>query len=292
MPRNLDLTAIRSFVTVAETGGVTRTAGQLNLTQSAVSMQLKRLEESIGQPLLDRSGRKIGLTAQGEQLLSYGRRMLALNDEVWARMTDDGFEGEIRFGVPADIVYPYIPDVLRRFAAEYPRVRVELVSSYTTHLKERFERGALDLILTTEVDCDAGGEVLLAQPLEWVGAPGGSAWRKRPIKLAFERACIFRPVVQQALDEAGVEWDLVVESESTRTIDATVSADLAVHVNIAGNGSPYMQAIPHGGALPDLPEFKIGMYQQSRMDAPLVEELAEFVRQAYGKAYAQPQAAE
>jgi len=82
MPRNLDLTALRAFVTVAETGGVTRAAGQLNLTQSAVSMQLKRLEESLDQHLLDRSGRGISLTTRGEQLLSYGRRMLALNDEV------------------------------------------------------------------------------------------------------------------------------------------------------------------------------------------------------------------
>ncbi|MEE8455847.1 MAG: LysR family transcriptional regulator, partial [Limibaculum sp.] len=82
MARNLDLTALRSFVTVAETGGVTKAAHQLHLTQSAVSMQLKRLEESLAQPLLDRSGRGVALTNQGEQLLSYGRRMLALNDEV------------------------------------------------------------------------------------------------------------------------------------------------------------------------------------------------------------------
>ena len=112
MPRNLDLTALRSFVTVAETGGVTKAAHQLHLTQSAVSMQLKRLEVSLDQPLLDRSGRGVALTNQGEQLLSYGRRMLALNDEVMARMTGDAFEGEIKFGVPADIVFPNIPHVL------------------------------------------------------------------------------------------------------------------------------------------------------------------------------------
>ena len=104
MPRNLDLTALRSFVTVAECGGVTRAAGQRNLTQSAVSMQLKRLEEALDQPLLDRTGRGVTLTAQGEQLLSYGRRMMALNDEVWARMTHQAFEGEIVLGVPHDVV--------------------------------------------------------------------------------------------------------------------------------------------------------------------------------------------
>ena len=98
MPRNLDMTALRSFVAVAEAGGVTRAAGFLNLTQSAVSMQLKRLEENLGQNLLDRSARQIALTAQGEQLLGYGRRMLALNDEVYSRLTDKSFEGEITLG--------------------------------------------------------------------------------------------------------------------------------------------------------------------------------------------------
>src|SRR6056297_186316 len=100
MPRNLDLTALRSFVAVADTGGVTRAAGLLNLTQSAVSMQLKRLEESLNTSLLDRSGRTIGLTTQGEQLLSYARRMLQLNDEIYGRLTATEFEGELKLGVP------------------------------------------------------------------------------------------------------------------------------------------------------------------------------------------------
>ena len=129
MPRNLDLTALRAVVTVADAGGVTRAAGRLNLTQSAVSMQLKRLEEALAQPLLDRSGRGIALTAHGEKLLSYGRRILAINDAVWAEMQDAKYEGEIRFGVPHDIIYPRIPGVLQRFAAEFPRVKVTLTSS-------------------------------------------------------------------------------------------------------------------------------------------------------------------
>lgn len=104
MPRNLDLTALRSFVAVADTGGVTKAAGLLHLTQSAVSMQLKRLEESLDAPLLDRAGRGIALTAQGEQLLSYARRMLVLNDEVYGKLTSNAYEGEVTLGVPHDII--------------------------------------------------------------------------------------------------------------------------------------------------------------------------------------------
>ena len=113
--RNLDVTTLRSFVAVADSGGVTRAAGLLHLTQSAVSMQLKRLEEMLGLDLLDRSGRGIALTASGEQLLTYARRMVSLNDEVITRLTDQAFEGEITLGVPHDIVYPFIPRILQQF---------------------------------------------------------------------------------------------------------------------------------------------------------------------------------
>jgi len=281
MPRNLDMTALRSFVAVAEAGGVTRAAGFLNLTQSAVSMQLKRLEENLGQSLLDRSARQIGLTAQGEQLLGYGRRLLALNDEVYARLTDTSFEGEITLGVPSDIVYPYIPGVLQRFAAEYPRVKVQLISSYTNRLKRQFARGECDLILTTEESIGEGAETLATLPLVWVGSPGGQAWKSRPLRLAFEYACLFRTGVQSALDHAGIPWEMAVESDSTRTVEASVTADLAVHATVSGTLPGYIEQIDHGGHLPELAKIKINMYVAEKTQTPLANELATLVRQAY-----------
>ncbi len=282
MIRNLDLTALRSFITVAETGGVTKAAAQLHLTQSAVSMQLKRLEEALGQPLLLRSGRGVRLSPQGEQLLGYGRRMLALNDEVWLRMTDAQFEGEVSLGVPSDIVYPYVPGVLKRFAVDFPRVKVQLVSSYTSHLKRMLAEGKIDLILTTEHGMEKGGEALRMAPLVWVGGEGGQVWEERPLKLAFETNCIFRPTAQRALADAGIEWDMVVTSDSTRTIEATVSADLAIHALLSETASPYMKEIPHNGALPELPVFNINMYVAGGARREMAEQLAEYVRLAYG----------
>ncbi len=281
MPRNLDMTALRSFVTVAETGGVTRASGFLNLTQSAVSMQLNRLEEALGLQLLDRSARAIALTAAGEQLLGYARKMLALNDEALARLTHQEFEGEIVLGVPHDIVYPAIPQVLNRFHAEYPRVKVQLMSSYTRKLKELFARGECDLILTTEGGVDVGGETLIEKDLVWIGAPGGSAWKQRPLRLAFEHNCIFRQGVQAALDRAGIAWEMGVESTSSRTIEATVSADLAVHVLIAGTEPPHVEHIAHHGALPDVTSTKINMYADPGAGKPVTGDLAELVRQAF-----------
>lgn len=282
MARNLDLTALRSFMTVADAGGVTKAAVQLNLTQSAVSMQLKRLEDALGQTLLDRSQRGMALTAQGEQLLGYARRLLDLNDEAWARMTHPAFEGEINIGVPQDIMYPYVPRILQRFAQEYPRVRVLLHSDYTTALKPRLAGGELDLILTTEAALDPGGETLARQPLVWVGAEGGQAWRSRPLRFGSATRCLFRRPAIEALERAGLAWELSVDAVSCSTVEVSVTADLAVFVLLAGSIPAQCEEIRHGGALPELPVYRINLYVGDGPRAPLAERLAVLVRQAYG----------
>lgn len=281
MPRNLDLTALRSFVAVADAGGVTRAAGMLHLTQSAVSMQLKRLEEALGVDLLDRSNRRVTLTTAGEQLVGYARRMLSLNDEVYARLTHVAFEGELTLGVPHDIIYPAIPKVLQVFNAHYPRMKVQLLSSYTRKLKRQFAAGEVDIILTTEDACDPGGETLATLELVWMGAPGGTAWKARPLRLAFEQNCVFRTGAQEALDTAGIPWEMAVETDSTRTVEATVAADLAVHAIIEGTDPPYLERIRHGGALPELASKQINMYQRPGEADPARAALADLVRDAY-----------
>ncbi len=282
MTRNLDLTALRSFVTVADAGGVTRAAGLLNLTQSAVSMQLKRLEESLSQPLIDRSQRSVALTAQGEQLLGYARRMVELNDEAWARLTHPAFEGEISLGVPQDIMYPHIPRVLQRFAQEFPRVRVNLLSDYTAELKPRFNRGELDLILTTEGGLDKRGETLAREPLVWVGAVGGQAWRTRPLRFGSSTRCLFRRPAIAALDGAGLPWELAVESISCSTVEVSVTADLAVFVLLASSIPDQCEEVRHGGALPELPVYSVNMYVGDGPRRALAEQLGNLLRQAYG----------
>lgn len=282
MARNLDLTALRSFVAVADAGGVTRAASLLNLTQSAVSMQLKRLEESLGLSLIDRSARTVALTAQGEQLLAYARRLLALNDEAWGRLTHPSFEGELQLGVPHDLIYPRVPMVLQRFAAEYPRVKLRLHSLYTSGLKELLARGEMDLILTTEVGLDSGGEMLSRENLVWTGAIGGQAWRQRPIRFASCGNCVFKRPALEAMERAGIPWELAVDSVSTAAVDASVAADLAVSVQLESAVPVGTEAVRHGGTLPSLPAHSINMYITGGPRAALAERLAGVVRQAYG----------
>jgi DNA-binding transcriptional LysR family regulator len=281
MPRNLDLTVLRSFVAVADMGGVTRAASMLNLTQSAVSMQLKRLEESLDAALLDRSSRTIGLTSAGEQLLSSARKMIAINDQIYSQMTDDAYEGVLVLGVPHDLIYPSIPKVLQLFNADYPRMRVQLLSSWTVRLRELFAEGKCDLILTTEDHCDAGGETLTKKPLLWYGAPGGSAWQRRPLPLASEPHCQFRKSMQALLDQAGIPWDMAVDSESTRTIEASVSADLAIMSQLEDAVGPQVELVPHGGALPELGFKLINFYVSEVSKDHAKDHLVDLVRRNY-----------
>ncbi len=289
--RNLDLASLRSFVAIIDAGGVTRAAGFLNLTQSAVSMQIKRLEDTLGLPLLDRTTRKLAPTAAGEQLIGYARKMLALNDEVFTRLTTPEAEGEIILGVPHDIVYPAIPPVLKAFNAEYPKMRVRLNSSFTKTLKEQFAQGECDLILTTEASVDAGGETVAELPLVWIGAVGGSAWKARPLRLAFEQRCYFRAGVQAALDARGIAWEMAVDGSSTRAVEASVSADLAVHTVLVGSEPQSVERINHGGHLPDLGAVKINLYVADPVHSPAITALAGMIRQAYRLRAAQKPAA-
>ena len=277
--RNLDLTALRSFVMIADQGGVTRAAVALNLTQSAVSMQIKRLEDVLGAPVLSRAGRTVGLTPVGERLLGYARQMLALNDEAYGLLTQPQVEGEVVLGVPPDIVYPLIPQVMQRFARDFPKVKLRLLSSFSHTLRDQFAKGDCDVIVTVEGEVRPGGRMLCELPLVWIGAPGGQAWRQRPLPLAFEQRCIFRPSVQALLDAAGVPWVLAVDSDNTRSVEASVSADLAVHAVLLGSEPRHAVRIAHGGALPDLGRMKVTLYTGNRGAA--VDGLADLITRAF-----------
>ncbi len=256
--RNLDLNILRSFVTVVETGGVTRAAGILNLTQSAVSMQLKRLEELLAVEVLHRVGRKLVITPAGEQLLRFAKRMVELNDEAFLRLTDQVHVGVIALGLPTDIVFPHIPKVLKRFNAEFPQVKVQLISSFTAELKDQFSKGEIDIILTTEQELDAGGETLKEAALRWIGAPQGKAWQQRPLPFASCQSCNFRSMSFAALDRAGIAWEDVVTTESE--VAAEASADLAVLTRLEGHHPPHLELIEANGQLPDLGTSLVNIY--------------------------------
>jgi len=280
MYRNLDIGALRSFVTIAETGGVTRAAAKLNLTQSAVSMQIRRLETALEHPLLARAGRGVELTHHGEKLLSYGRNLLAINDEVLRRMTHEPIEGELVMGVPPDIIFPYITRVLITFNAIFPKIRINLIVGSTVKLLDDFANGQIDLALTTDID-GKNGEKLLTLPLKWYGSIDSKVCKTRPLPLAFDRQCRFRQMTLDALERSNIPWDMTNDNINYHGFMPFISADLAVTTALQGTAQPDWQEVPSGAGLPNLPHCSVYLYVTDGENSVLAHHLASVVRDEY-----------
>ncbi len=279
--RNLDLGTLRSFVTIAEAGSMTRAAARLFMTQSAISMQIKRLEDGLGFSVFERSRHGMKPTSEGEQLLHYARGMLALNDEAMGRLTSPDFEGQVRLGAPCDVIYPHIPGVLKEFSRDYPRVQVRFASAKTYQLKEEFAAGQHDIVITTEAEAGEGGRVVNTQPLVWIGALDGNAWKQRPLPLGISMNCAFRGAVTDVLDAAGIAWTHVVSTEDIVAAEAMVAADLCVCAELASVAAADRAPIDHGGALPELPPYSIVLYAAEEPENPIVQTLVDYLLRAH-----------
>ncbi len=280
MHRDIDTALLRAFVAVVETGSVTGAAALLNLTQAAVSQQLKRLEELFGTQLFERHHRRLTLRPNGERLLAHAHKLIALNDEVWGAMSAPAYEGEVRLGVPHDIVGPYMPPILRRFDQAWPRVRVSLKCTTTPQLHEILRKGDLDLILTTEQR--AGGTTLLEDELVWVGAVNGAASGRDPLPVSLgDEKCAFRPAVLKALRAAGRDWRPVCEVSSMEPLLASIEADLAIAPLLRSTIPHYLQPFDRDRRLPRLPKFFINLYLPPARQSEIALELARHISQEF-----------
>lgn len=285
--RHLDLAALRSLVSISETRSVTQAAAMNFLTQSAVSMQMKRLEQQTGAKLIERVGRGISLTDDGEKLASYARQMLAINDEAWTRLANDEYDGELTLGVPFDIVNPHIPVVLREARERYPRLKVKLVSLLTCYLKERFAEGTIDIAITTEARVDGRAEELVRTDLHWWGACEGRAYRQAPLPVAICRNCAMKPEVVRVLGKAGIPWEFVSDTDTDAAVHAMVSADLAVTTAVGMQAIPGCEQLP-AGLLPELPPFRINLYVENSRNPMLAQRIADIVRDVYRRVLHDP----
>jgi DNA-binding transcriptional LysR family regulator len=280
MRRDLDLTLLRAFLAVVETGSVTAAARLLNRTQAAVSLQIKRLEEQLGLVLFERDHKRLGLAPAGEQLVGLAQRLVAVNDEVVDTMTTPAFEGEVRLGLPVDLIVTYAAPILRRFNERYPGVRVSVVASNSHELVEELERGRIDLALTTDLEAGGRGvEALARDDLVWVGAPGGSAHRRTPLPIAIGgRSCRFRPVVLDALRRAAIGWRVVLEVANQDAVNATVAAGISVSALLRETVPANLEVLPAGAGLPPLPSFALNLRLPRTGASELAEEMARHIR--------------
>ena len=279
--RNLDPDLLRAFLSVTRHLSFTRAAEELNRTQAAVSMQIKRLEDALGQNLFFRQHKTVTLLPEGEMLIDYARRILALNDEAWHRIAHPEVEGLVRIGTPDDYAASYLPPVLTRFAANFPRVRVDVLCEMSTDLIGKVQKGALDMALLTRVPDLLEGRTVRREPLVWVGKDDSPALREHPLPLAlFPEGCLFRDLVADRLEAEGRDWRLAYSSPSLSALTAAVSAGLAISVLTEAS-------VPQGftilDGLPPLPPVEIALYERPGLRSAAQIQLAAHIFEKLGQ---------
>ncbi len=276
--RNLDLELIRAFVAVADHGSMTVAGNALHLTQSAVSQQIMRLERRLGHVLFLRERRGLKLTASGDRLLPKARRLISLNDEIWAEMTT-GCAGPVRLGVPYDLAGPFLAPILKGFAEASPLVEISLVCATSPQLLEALGKGEVDIALVEEPVATAGGECLGVERLVWVGARAGNAHLKQPLPLSLiADSCAFRPAVTAALDTQGRAWRSVFDNGNIDVTTATVRTDLAITAWLACTVPSDLDILGVEESLPELPPFAITLHLSRSQPSEAARELARHLR--------------
>ncbi|TBA44346.1 LysR family transcriptional regulator [Rhizobium ruizarguesonis] len=282
-----DLDVLRTFSTGMELGNFAKAAERLGRSTSAVSAQLKKLEEQAGTPIFRKVGRGLALTDAGETMLGYARRLLELNDEAAAAVHSVELEGWVRLGLQEDFGETLLPDVLGRFARAHPKVRIEARVVRNAELLERVTSGKLDLALawsdgTLTAHCERIGEV----PMRWIGPsegpPGWQAASGEPMPLAsLEAPCLLRSAATKALDEAGISWRLAFVSPSLGGLWAATAAGLGLTIRTPiGLPAKVRPLAPGTIGLPDLSKLGLVLHRAEAEPQPAAARLAELVLQS------------
>jgi DNA-binding transcriptional LysR family regulator len=278
MAAPLDLNLLKTFVAVVESGSLSNAAPRVGRSQSAVSMQMQRLEEMVGNQLLVRGPRTVTPNAIGEDFLIYARRLLKLSDEAWASVTRPKETGSVRLGVPDDYAAFLLPPVLSRFAAEHPLVTVELICEQSTALVKTLAEGRLDLAIVTRLP-EQALDVIRLERFVWVASPNHVAWESDPLPVAlFEPGCAARMNVLQALGDADRSYRCTYSSASLLGLIAVVQAGLAVAGLAQRSVPPSLRIIGGNEGLPVLPDLEIGILRNPLSTTPAVERLNDFLR--------------
>jgi DNA-binding transcriptional LysR family regulator len=281
-----DLDVLRTFVTGMELGSFAKAAERLGRSTSAVSAQLKKLEEQAATPIFRKAGRGLALTEAGETMLGYARRLIELNDEAASAIRGIELEGWVRLGLQEDFGEAVLPDVLGRFARAHPKVRIEARIGRSHDLAERILSGSLDIALAWH----DGATLPYSRPvadvqMRWIGpakpldvrsGEGGAL----PL-VALDAPCLLRTVATETLDRAGIAWRMAFSSPSLGGIWAAVAAGLGLTIRTDIGLPANVRAIVPGLLdLPALPKMALHLHQRDADLDPVAARLAEILLQA------------
>jgi DNA-binding transcriptional LysR family regulator len=278
MPSPLDLDQLRTFVAIAESGSFTRAADAVHKTQSAVSMQMRRLEERIGKPIFVRDGRMSKLTEDGERLLGFARRMVRLSDETIAAFDETELSGSVRLGTPDDYADRFLPEILARFARSNPRVEVSVICEPSMMLMDMARRAEIDLAIVT--DCgEMDTEIVRQEPLLWVASSSHQVEQEEVLPLALSKPpCIWRSAALEALSQTDRKYRILYTSGNAAAISAAVSAGLAVTVLAESALRSGLRVLSEVDGFPRLPSCRIGLVRSwNRPTSAIVDKLAEHI---------------
>jgi len=277
MHTSIDIDLLRAFLAVADGGSFTAGARSLNRTQSAVSMQIKRLEDLMGGQLFDRRMRRPKLTRQGEMLASYARRMIALNDETLMRVRNETAYGMVRIGINEDYAVRLLPDLLSRFALTHPNVAIEMEMGFRSSLMDRLGT-VFDIVLAIQPDGAGNGEVIRRGRAVWVGSQRHAAQSEEVLPLALHPAeCQFRQAALAALDRAKRKWRIAYVSQSLAALEAVVATGAAIMVTNLQTLPKGLVALSARDGLPALPTFETALHRAPRNGSSAVAALARFL---------------
>jgi DNA-binding transcriptional LysR family regulator len=276
---NLDIDLLRSFAAVADTGSFTAAAELVARTQSAVSVQVKRLEEIVGRRVFERTSRSLALTTAGETLLGYARRILELNDESVRRIAEPPVGGEIRLGITEYFVPNELPAILARFAAAYPDVHLEVRMGLSRDLREKLAQKEVDAVIVRLAPRERD-QAIWTEPQVWVAREGFEPARAAVLSLALLPApCVLRDHALESLKRLKRPWKIAFTGSSMVSVQAAVCAGLGVSIMPRSSLLPGMQMLPKSRNYPDPGPLEVGVLRGAGARADIVAALDRVIRQ-------------
>jgi len=281
-PQMIDTDLIRTFLAIHETGSFSAAAKRVMRTPSAVSMQVKRLEEQLGRVLFERLPREVRLTGDGELLLGFAEDMMRVSEAALARFAGPQIEGQVRLGAPGDMGAHALPTILSRFAASHPGVDVRVTLDSSARIEEAVGAGEIDVGLCTVCPGDLGpGRVVFEEVLAWAGKRGGRAWKQDPVPLALaQEGCSWRRKALKSLSDAGKAPRIAYVSESGQALLAAVQADLAVTPLPLGNFTPEVERLGAAQGFGEIGRYELRMIEREGAGCA-AEALAEHVVESF-----------
>lgn len=261
--KDLQIDWLRSFVAAVDAGTLSGATSEVHRSQSAVSMQLKKLEAAAGRPLLVRGARQLQLTHDGQTLLGYARRMLDLQAQAQLALQGESISGLVRLGVPDDYASKYLTPVLKRFAPRHGGVEIQLDCEQSTSLIPRVAKGELDLALVSR-DHARRGTLLFHEPMVWVGAAQFEAWKRQPLPIAvYEQASLGRRSAVNALAHQGRPYKVVYNSSNLAGQIAAVESGLAVAALTQCSAPPHLQVLGLEHGLGPMEPMQVAVYRSA-----------------------------